>query len=74
MTARQTAPRFKVGDSVRIASSIHTRFSGLTGVVIQVTRNRHSQTLDKYVIRFNNPDPDQNTFWDIEIGFDPDSN
>jgi len=67
MAPRKGEPRFKVGDTVKIKSSIHRRFNGKTGVIIEVQRSRHSETLDKYLVRFDNQTPDQEFFWDIEV-------
>jgi hypothetical protein len=65
MRNRQTPPRFKAGATVKIVSTMHSRFNGMTGVVIKVKYSRHSQTLDKYVVHFG--PIDVYTFWDIEI-------
>ena len=67
MAPRKADSRFKVGDTVTIQSTIHRRFNGKTGVVIEIQRSRHSETLDKYVVRFDNQTPDQELFWDIEV-------
>ena len=67
MAPRKAEPRFQVGDTVKIKSTIHRRFNGKTGVVIEIRRSRHSETLDKYVVRFDNQTPDQELFWDIEV-------
>jgi hypothetical protein len=44
---------------------MHSRFANKTGVVIEVKQSRHAQTLDKYIVQFENSD--QETFWDIEL-------
>jgi hypothetical protein len=66
MARRTTEPRFKVGDTVKIKSTIHRRFNDKTGVIIEVQWSRHSETLDKYVVRFTGQTPDQELFWAIE--------
>ena len=60
------APRFKVGDTVEITSTIHRRFYGMYGIVVEVQRSRHSATLDKYTVRLYDK-PDQDVFWEIEL-------
>ena len=65
-TRRDREPvRFKLGDTVKIMSSMRSRFAGQTGPVIEIKPSPRAQTLDKYVVRFENSD--QETFWDIEL-------
>jgi len=57
--------RFSIGDVVKIQSQIHLRFSGKRGVIIDREISRHTQTLDKYTVRFDGLEDE--TFWDIEL-------
>jgi transcription antitermination factor NusG len=63
---RLTGPRFHVGDTVRITSTILTRFAGMSGLIIEVRESRHSCTLDKYVLRVDK-EPEDRVFWDIQL-------
>jgi transcription antitermination factor NusG len=65
MATRRKPVRFKLGDKVKIMSSMASQFAGKTGPVIEIKPNQRLQTLDKYVVQFENSD--QETFWDIEL-------
>ncbi len=58
-------PRFRIGDYVEILSTIATHFSGMSGVITEVTVSRHAQTLDKYRVRFD--DGAEQVFWDVQL-------
>ena len=62
MPKRSDKPRFKVGDRVEVLSTIMSRFSGRTGVIIAVGMNQYARNLDKYTVRFE--DPSINVFWE----------
>jgi hypothetical protein len=60
--------RFNVGETVEIASSLHTRFCGMRGEIVKVEQSRHAVTLDKYLVRLSHPSlPVSQMFWDIEL-------
>jgi hypothetical protein len=65
MPKRSDEPRFKVGDRVEVLSTIVSRFSGRTAVIIAISVNRYSRSLDKYTVQFE--DASQNVFWEIQL-------
>jgi hypothetical protein len=62
---RSGPPRFKVGDLVRISSSIATRFNRKKGVIVAAQVSPRSPQLDQYIVRFG--DGHEVTFWDIQL-------
>jgi len=65
MPKRSDEPRFKVGDRVEVLSTIASRFSGRTGVIIVVGLNKYARNLDKYTVRFE--DASVNVFWEFQL-------
>ena len=63
---RDTAPRFKVTDIVEVTSYIHSKLAGHCARVVEVRKNRHARTLDKYVLLLAGS-VDQQVLWDIEL-------
>ena len=58
--------RFKIDDIVKINSVISSKHTGRQGRIKQVIPNsRQKQTLDRYVVRFN--ESEEETFWDIQL-------
>jgi hypothetical protein len=65
---RTEPARFELGEMVEICSSLHTRFSGLRGEIVQVSPSRYATTLDKYLVSLSSSAvPTRETFWDIEL-------
>ena len=62
---RADAVRFTVGQPVQISSTIMCPYIGNTGVIVNITSNPYSRTLDKYIVRFSNGA--QSIFWDIQL-------
>jgi len=59
-------PRFKPGDQVKVISSSSSMFSGVDGVIEEVTLNPKNLTqLDSYVVRF--AWGERKKFWDAEL-------
>jgi hypothetical protein len=65
MPKRPDQPRFKVGDRVEVLSTIMSRFSGRTGVIIAIDVNQYARNLDKYTVRFK--DASENVFWEFQL-------
>jgi hypothetical protein len=62
---RTELPRFQVGDTVKIRSTISTRHAGAIGSVTKIQSSRHSGTLDKYTVQF---DPSlEAEFWEFQL-------
>ena len=58
--------RFKIDDLVEINSVIYSKHTGRQGRIKKVIPNkRQKQTLDRYVVRFN--ESEEETFWDIQL-------
>ena len=58
--------RFKIDDIVEINSVIHSKHFGRQGRITKVIPNaRQKQTLDRYVVLFNESEEDE--FWDIQL-------
>ena len=58
--------RFKIDDRVEINSVIHSKHIGRQGRIKTVIPNaRGKQTLDRYVVLFNESEEDK--FWDIQL-------
>ena len=58
--------RFKIDDVVEINSVIHSKHIGRQGRIKTVIPNaRGKQTLDRYVVLFNESEEDK--FWDIQL-------
>ena len=58
--------RFKIDDLVEINSVIFSKHTGRQGRIKQVIQSRRQkQTLDRYVVRFN--ESEEETFWDIQL-------
>jgi hypothetical protein len=59
-------PRFKIDDIVEINSVIFSKHTGRQGRIQKVIPSkRQTQTLDRYVVRFN--DLEEEKFWDIQL-------
>jgi hypothetical protein len=58
--------RFKINDIVEINSAISSKHAGRQGRIKKVIpNNRKKQTLDRYVVCFN--ESEEETFWDIQL-------
>jgi len=62
---RKEQPRFSVGDTVVINSTIATRSANAVAYVTQIRSSLHSHTLDKYTVQFE--DGSEAQFWDIQL-------
>ena len=66
---QRAAPRFTIGQSVRINTTISSRYSGQEGLVVAVKQSRHGKpsttSHDKYTVAFSNVD--QAEFFDIQL-------
>jgi hypothetical protein len=62
---RTELPRFQVGDTVKIRSTISTRHAGAIGCVTKIQSSRHAGTLDKYTVQFE-PDVEAQ-FWEFQL-------
>lgn len=62
---RTELPRFHVGDTVKIRSTISTRHAGAIGSITKVQSSRHAGSLDKYTVQFK-PDVEAE-FWEIQL-------
>jgi hypothetical protein len=58
-------PRFKVGDRVDVLTTLISRFSGRTGVIIAVEVNQYARSLDEYTVQFE--DGSENLFWEFQL-------
>ena len=69
MSKPRTAPRFAVGQRVRINNTISTRYTRHEGTVVSVKQNHHAKatntTLDKYSVSFS--DNEQAEFFEIQL-------
>ena len=58
--------RFDIGDMVEINSVIASKHTGQQGRIVNVIPSkRQTQTLDRYVVRFN--ESEDQIFWDIQL-------
>jgi hypothetical protein len=44
-------PRFEIGETVSIGTTIYTKYRGLTGMILKVETSQHCHTLDRYVVQ-----------------------
>jgi hypothetical protein len=58
--------RFDIGNIVEINSVIASKHTGRQGRIVNVLPSkRQTQTLDRYVVRFN--ESEDQIFWDIQL-------
>jgi hypothetical protein len=67
MSTQRNAPRFAVGQRVRIKDTIATRHIGRDGVVVAVKHhtNTANTTLDKYTVSFS--EGEEVEFFEIQL-------
>jgi hypothetical protein len=64
-TGRTTGVRFSIGARVVVREDVSTEYAGKIGIVTGRLPNRHSITLDKYVIQFESGQTQ--VFWDVQL-------
>jgi hypothetical protein len=65
MAKRLNKPRFTIGDRVEVLSTIFSRFSGKSGVIVAVGMNQYARNMDRYTVRFE--DTSENLFWEFQL-------